>query len=416
MKPTVPAMDNAHALVVGIAHYQHLSSLPPTVVKDAHDVQDLLVDPAAAAYPPAQVTLLVDDQASLAGLRQALGALASSCGPDATVLLYLSSHGARLESGPHADAYILPADAQATSADAIAASALAGAELTTLLRAIPARKLVAVFDCCHAGGIGEPKDAVGTPLQPGLPESYYATLQAGQGRVIMAASRSSEFSWVLPNAENSLFTHYLLAGVRGGVVSADGLVRIFDLFEYIQPRVTGDQPSQHPVFKAELEDNFPVALTRTTAASKAADDGFAYDAYVSYVDRDPDSTWVWDTLVPRLEAAKLQVAVSGDVEQPGVARVVGIERGMSRARRIVVVLSDAYLSDSVADFENVLAQTMGVQEGSYRVLPVRIGPVDPSRLPTRLSMLTTLDLVNSRRAEREWERLIEALRGPLPGR
>ncbi|MBV9359680.1 MAG: caspase family protein [Chloroflexi bacterium] len=412
----MPALDSAHALVVGIAQYQHLSSLPPTVVKDARDVHDLLVDPAAAAYPPGQVNLLVDDQASLAGLRQALGALASSCGPDASVLLYLSSHGARLESGPHADAYILPADAQATSDAAIASTALAGAELTRLLRAIPARKLVAVFDCCHAGGIGEPKDALGTPLQPGLPESYYATLQAGQGRVIMAASRSSEFSWVLPNAENSLFTHYLLAGVRGGVESADGLVHIFDLFEYIQPRVTADQPSQHPVFKAELEDNFPVALTRNTATSKAAADGFAYDAYVSYVDRDPDSTWVWDTLVPRLEAAKLQVAVSGDVEQPGVARVVGIERGIARARRVIVVLSDAYLSDNVADFENVLAQTMGVQEGTYRVVPVRIGPVDPARLPTRLSMLTTLDLVNPRRAEREWERLIDALRGPLPGR
>src|SRR5262249_36919679 len=65
----VAAMDNAHALVVGIAHYQHLRSLPPTVVKDAHDVHDLLVDPTAAAYPPAQVTLLMDDQASLAGLR-----------------------------------------------------------------------------------------------------------------------------------------------------------------------------------------------------------------------------------------------------------------------------------------------------------------------------------------------------------
>jgi len=32
----VPALDNAHALVVGIAAYRHLNKLPP--VKDAQDV------------------------------------------------------------------------------------------------------------------------------------------------------------------------------------------------------------------------------------------------------------------------------------------------------------------------------------------------------------------------------------------
>ncbi|MBU1879739.1 MAG: hypothetical protein KJ734_12375, partial [Chloroflexi bacterium] len=70
----------------------------------------------------------------------------------------------------------------------------------------------------------------------------------------------------------------------------------------------------------------------------------------------------------------------------------------------------------LADFENVLAQTMGIQEGAYRLLPVRIAPIDPHRLPVRLSMLTTLDLAHPRRAEREFDRLVQALRGPLPRR
>jgi hypothetical protein len=68
------------------------------------------------------------------------------------------------------------------------------------------------------------------------------------------------------------------------------------------------------------------------------EEGFRYDAYVSYVDREPDTTWVWDTLVPRLEEAGLRVAVSGDVEEPGVARVVNVERGIKQAKRTVVVL------------------------------------------------------------------------------
>jgi len=223
---------------------------------------------------------------------------------------------------------------------------------------------------------------------------------------------------VLPGAANSLFTQHLLAGLRGGIASDDGLIRIFDLFEYLQPRVTGDQPNQHPIFKAELEENFPVALYRGGQKGVVPRDeqGFRYDAYVSYVDREPDAAWVWEALVPRLEGAGLRVAVSGDVEEPGVARVMNIERGIRQSKRTIVVLSPAYLEDNMADFENVLGQTMGVQEGTYRLLPVKIAPIDEGRLPVRLSMLTTLDLVHARRAEHEFDRLVRALRGPLPHR
>jgi len=146
------------------------------------------------------------------------------------------------------------------------------------------------------------------------------------------------------------------------------------------------------------------------------DEGFRYDAYVSFVDREPDAGWVWKSLVPHLEGSGLRVAVSEDVEEPGVARVVNIERGIRQAKRTVVVLSEAYLTDYMADFENVLAQTMGIQEGTYRLLPVKIEPMDEGQLPTRLSMLTTLNLVHPRRAEREFGRLVRALQGPLPRR
>lgn len=411
------AMDNAHALVIGIANYQRINQLPPTVLKDAQDIRDLLVDAQLCGYPPDNVQLLRDGDATQAAIRQALADLARRSDADSTVFFYISSHGGRIESGPCAGEYLLPVDVEYTSAESVARSAISGDEFTAALRAIPAHKVVVVFDCCHSGGIGQPKDAA-APVMKALPESYYDALKAGQGRVILASSRSSEYSWVLPGATNSLFTQHLLAGLRGGIASDDGLIRIFDLFEYLQPRVTGDQPAQHPIFKAEVEENFAVALYvgGKKGIVPADEAGFRYDAYVSYVDREPDAAWVWDTLVPRLEGAGLRVAVSGDVEQPGVARVVNIERGIRQAKRTVVVLSDAYLADAMADFENTLAQTMGVQEGAYRLLPVKIAPVDPGRLPVRLSMLTTLDLAHPTRAEREFNRLVQALQGPLPRR
>jgi TIR domain/CHAT domain len=141
---------------------------------------------------------------------------------------------------------------------------------------------------------------------------------------------------------------------------------------------------------------------------------FLFDVYISYVDKDPDSNWVWDTLLPKLEEAGLRVAISGDSERPGVARVVNIEQGIRQAKRTVIVLSENYLSDNMADFENTLGQMMGIQEGTYRLLPVKMAPIDSNKLPTRLSLLAILDLSHSRRAERDFKRLLEALRVPLP--
>ncbi len=411
----MPALDNAHALVIGIANYQHINKLPPTVLKDAQDIRDLLIAPHHCGYPPANVQLLLDGQATQAAISQALADLAAHSDEDATVFLYISSHGGRVESGPFAGEYLLPVD---VVPNRVNETAISGDEFTGALRAIPARKVVVVFDCCHSGGIGQPKGATAPAIKAGFSDRYYDALKEGRGRAILASSRSTESSWVLPGAPNSLFTQHLLAGMRGGIPSEDGLIRIFDLFEYLQPRVTGDQSNQHPIFKAELEENFPVALYLggQKGVVPRDEEGFRYDAYVSYVDQEPDGTWVWDTLVPRLEEAGLRIAVSGDVEEPGVARVVNIERGIKQAKRTVVVLSETYLADYMADFENVVAQTMGVQEGTYRLLPVKIAPIDEGQLPVRLSMLTTLNLTHPRRAEREFGRLVRALQGPLPRR
>jgi hypothetical protein len=411
-------MDRSYALVIGIANYEQINKLPSTVLKDAQDIHGLLVDPDHCGYPPDNVELLLDSQATQSALRQSLADIADCSDEDSIIFIYISSHGGRVESGPRAGEYLLPVDADYTSSKSLAQTAISGDEFTEALRAIPARKVMVVFDCCHAGGIGQPKDAAVSTLKTGFSESYYDALKQGRGRVILASSRSTEYSYVLPGADNSLFTQHLLAGLRGGIPSEDGLIRIFDLFEYLQPRVTGDQPKQHPIFKAEMEENFPVALYLGGQKGVVPTDeqGFRYDAYVSYVDREPDATWVWDTLVPRLEDAGLRVAVSGDVEEPGVARVVSIERGLEQSRRTVVVLSEAYLADHMADFENVLAQTMGIQEGTYRLLPIKIASIDEAHLPTRLSMLVTLNLAHPRRAEREFGRLIRALQGPLPRR
>lgn len=412
------SLPNTHALLIGIADYQQVNRLPQQVRNDVQDVHAVLIDPKLCAYPPENVTLLLDGQATQAAIRQALITLAAQTDTDSTVLLYISSHGAQIATGAFADEYLLPVDTQITSEQQLAATAIAGAEFAAALKAIPARKLLVVLDCCHAAGIGILKDVTSAQVKDGLSPAIYQRLASGQGRSVLASADRDEKSYILPGARNSLFTQHLLAGLRGGVTSKDGLIRLFDLFEYVQPKVTADHPAQHPVFKADLRDNFPVAL-RLAGQPKAPEqtaDGFLYDAYFSFVDREPDAAWVWAKLIPELEKAGLRVAISGVVQAPGVDLVVETERAIRQAKRTVVVLSTAYLADHMANFENVLVQTMGIQEGAYRLLPIQIEAIAANRLPTRLSMLTTLDLTHPYRGQSELARLAHTLQQPLPRR
>src|SRR5205823_646441 len=187
------SMDGARALIVGIAEYQHIRRLPQ--VQDARKVAGLLVDPEHCGYRPETVTTLLDDGATRDAIRDGLRVLADRSDPDSTVLIYFSGHGGRIESGPRAGEYLLPVDTVYPGDEDLSRTAISGDEFTEALRAIRARKVLVIFDCCHAGGVGQPRDLIAQPLTPGMSDNYYERLKAGRGRVILAASRPDEFSY-----------------------------------------------------------------------------------------------------------------------------------------------------------------------------------------------------------------------------
>src|SRR5262245_20741363 len=104
-EPAVPELQNAHALVIGIADYQYVRKLPP--VRDAQDVAAVLADAAICGYPPNNVRSLVEAQATRDAIRRELADLAARSDADSTAFIYFSGHGGRIESGPCAGQYLL---------------------------------------------------------------------------------------------------------------------------------------------------------------------------------------------------------------------------------------------------------------------------------------------------------------------
>jgi hypothetical protein len=95
--------------------------------------------------------------------------------------------------------------------------------------------------------------------------------------------------------------------------------------------------------------------------------------------------------------------------------VVNIERGIKMSKRTIVVLSENYFSDNMAQFLDVLGQSIGIREASWRLVTLKFGPVSDSLIPDRLNMLEVADLsYTGRRGEQQWQRLARQLGEPLP--
>lgn len=256
--------NQGRALIIGVANYEAVGSLPAAVLNDALDTAETLKSSMYCGYPEENVTVLTDDAATLENIRKALADLAAVATTDDTVAIFFSGHGARIGSDATATSALVPYDCKLAD---VAGTTLGEAELSAAIAVIRAPRVILVVDACHAAGTATLKSGLGEHGEEGIDEGFteksLQQLARGTGRVVLASSRATETSLAFRNERNSVFTTAMLSGLKGAATAAsDGTIRVFDLFNYVSEAVRKSVPGrQHPVFKAsDLEENFPVAL------------------------------------------------------------------------------------------------------------------------------------------------------------
>ncbi|MDG4597350.1 MAG: caspase family protein [Candidatus Contendobacter sp.] len=254
------SITNNRALLVGVG-----ADLPSTVT-DAEGLTKILTDPSRCQYPPANVAVLTEGNAARDRVLAALDALATPAVADATVLIYYSGHGYRVTSSVGENYYLMT---HGYDLARLYQTAISGREWADRLAAIPAKRLLLLLDCCHAGGLtAERTKAVGlTFAKAPLPPEAEALFTRGQGRIRIASSRADEFS--LAGTPYSLFTRALIESLSGqGVARQDGYVRALDLALHAREKVpqwSGQR--QTPIVDVEAADNFVVAYYAAGAKS-----------------------------------------------------------------------------------------------------------------------------------------------------
>ena len=260
--------EHGYAVVVGVAGYQaasrDLPQLPLAVLNDAVDLARTLWDPDICGYRADRVHLLLEEQATAAGILRELEWLRDQARGEDTAIFFFSGHGWQVDGASYLAAY----DART---DLLDSGMIPTDELSNRFAAIAPGRLMVILDSCFAGAAQiKGRDAAqGSRGIPILDQRTYDTLTAGRGRVLIAASGPDEESTILPRERNSLFTSCLLRGLRGEARCDGAALGILDLFQFTSREVRRQSyERQIPLLKGALSDNFPIALCKEESSSK----------------------------------------------------------------------------------------------------------------------------------------------------
>lgn len=257
-----------HALLIGVGSYPYITNADvPVTVRDAQALEGVLRDGDLCGYPAAQVTLLHDQQCTRDAILAALDQLANSIQSESTLLLFYAGHGQYGNDGQY---YLTTHDTRLEGGRVAAGSGISDSELIDRLRAIPAKRLLLIFNACHSGAIS-PDLSLDAPPAPfaslAPPENALeAILATGEGRIIITACRPDQKSWI-GSGQLTIFTQALVDGLRGQgyVPNNGGYISAYGLYEHLYDTVKENAEDLGKQQEPELTvlrgvGPFPVAL------------------------------------------------------------------------------------------------------------------------------------------------------------
>lgn len=242
------------AVVVGVANYTHMPALRYTD-DDAYHFFAHLKSPEGGALPDEQVKVLIDDNATRDNILAAMRGTLLKADDNDVVLFYFSGHGV--------EGAFVPVDFDGYK------NQLEHSEIRKILQASKARHKVVLGDACHSGSLygmsitGEPL-ASRTAVNDMLERYYDAFENCGGGLALLLSSKGKEVSLEDSGLRSGVFSHFLIQGMKGAAdKNLDGIVSIFELYEYTNAKVTGyTAGAQTPVITGAYDKRMPVSVVR----------------------------------------------------------------------------------------------------------------------------------------------------------
>ena len=257
-----PGGSSRYGVVIGIEKHRDERLNLGCSGTDALAMYDLMVDPACGMFPPDNVTLLLDEDATRDNIRRELALLRRKLGKNDTFWLYYSGHAAP-EDG---EFYWVTHDADV---DDLFTNGLSQPEISQMLDKFRCERTVIFLDCCHAQAMAvQANKSKGAVTAEELFNSY-----TGTGRVTLASSGRDEKSLEVSGESHGVFTKFLLRGLRGDAdIENRGVILLDSLWKYLNDKVSEAAGqygnTQKPVRIGEVTHDLPLTLNPEACAHK----------------------------------------------------------------------------------------------------------------------------------------------------
>ncbi|GGR51525.1 hypothetical protein GCM10010168_82980 [Actinoplanes ianthinogenes] len=238
-------------LALLVAAYDYADEGLRRLTAPGHDAEALaavLSDPEIAGF---EVTTLINEPHHRVGA--AIGELCRDRRRDDLTLLYFTGHGLKDDDGR---LYLATSD---TRRDTLLFSAISAEQIDRALEGCASRRKVLILDCCYSGAFPAGRLAKA--------DEGVHTLERfqGRGRTVLTASDATQYSFegdrARGSAVQSVFTRYLVEGLRDGSadLDGDGDITLDELYAYVHDRVVAEIPQQRPKKQDDVEGRIVIA-------------------------------------------------------------------------------------------------------------------------------------------------------------
>ncbi|WP_406131347.1 caspase family protein [Streptomyces sp. NBC_00989] len=238
-------------LALLIATYDYQDTGLRRLAAPAHDAEalaEVLRDPAIAGF---EVTTMVNEPHHRIG--EAIGDFYRDRRRDDLTLLYFTGHGLKDDNG------LLYLAMTNTRRDSLLFTALSAEQIDQAMEGCVSRQKVLILDCCYSGAFPAGRISKADTAVHAL-ERFQ-----GRGRTVLTASDATQYSFegnqAHGQAVQSVFTRYLVQGLRDGSadLDGDGDITLDELYGYVHDRVVDEMPQQRPKKQDNVEGRIVIA-------------------------------------------------------------------------------------------------------------------------------------------------------------
>ncbi|WP_242048408.1 MULTISPECIES: caspase, EACC1-associated type [Nostocales] len=239
-------------LLIGVDEYEPGLNPLPAAGKDIEALRRVLQDPEMGDFHELKSLKNPDPQI----MQYEIEALFSERTKEDLILLYFSGHGIKDDAG---NLYFATrATKKNSKGELVRSTAVPASFIHEVMKRSRAKRQVIILDCCFSGAFDPilfAKNDNSIDLQGQL---------GSEGRVVLASSSCTEYSFEQEGAELSVYTRYLIEGIETGAgdLNRDGQISILELHEYASCKIQEFLPNLNPKIIVMRDKGFEIILAK----------------------------------------------------------------------------------------------------------------------------------------------------------